>query len=72
MLKRDLKETGCKDMELIHVAHDRVQWQALVDMVKNLGLHRKWGFSWVAKIVLNSQGGMCSMEFVSWKQAWNT
>jgi len=32
----DLKETGWEVMDWIHLAQDRDQWQALVDMVINL------------------------------------
>jgi hypothetical protein len=30
------KETGCVDMDEMHVAQNRVQWWSLVDMVMNL------------------------------------
>jgi hypothetical protein len=33
-IKMDLKRTGCKDGDWIHLIQDRVLWQALVNMVK--------------------------------------
>jgi hypothetical protein len=35
-IKIDLKETGCKDLDWIHLAQGRVQWQAFVNVVMNL------------------------------------
>jgi len=35
-IKTDFRETVCKDVKWIHVAHDRVQWQAPVNLVMNL------------------------------------
>jgi hypothetical protein len=35
-IKIDLRETGCDDMEWIHLAQDRDQWRAIVITVKNL------------------------------------
>jgi hypothetical protein len=32
----DLGEIGWSDMDLIHLALDRNQWKALVDMVMNI------------------------------------
>jgi hypothetical protein len=32
----ELRETGGEGVDLIHVAQDSDQWQALVNMVKNL------------------------------------
>jgi hypothetical protein len=37
-IKRDFKETICKDVELIHLAKDTVQQQALVKH----RIHKKW------------------------------
>jgi len=30
-----LRETGCGDAEWIHIAQDRVQWQAVMAMIRN-------------------------------------
>jgi hypothetical protein len=35
-VKVDLKETGCKDVDWTQLAQDKVQWQALVNMIMNL------------------------------------
>jgi len=32
-----LRETGCGDAEWIHIAQDRVQWQAVMAMIRNSG-----------------------------------
>jgi hypothetical protein len=32
-VKRDLKETGCKSLDWIHVAQNRDWWQSLLNMV---------------------------------------
>jgi len=32
----DIKGIGCEDVDWIHLAEDRVQWQSLVNMVMNL------------------------------------
>jgi hypothetical protein len=38
-MKMDLKEMGCEDVDLIHVAEDRHCYQAFVEYVMNF-----WGF----------------------------
>jgi hypothetical protein len=35
-IKMDLRETGWDGMDWIHLAQDRDQWRALVNMVMNL------------------------------------
>jgi hypothetical protein len=43
------KETGCESVDWIHLAQDRLQWRALVNMVMNLRVPQKaWNFltSW--------------------------
>jgi hypothetical protein len=42
-IKMDLKETGCEDVDWIHLAQDRVQWWVLVNVVMSLGFHKRWG-----------------------------
>jgi hypothetical protein len=37
----DLKEIGRKDMDLIYLAQDRVQWPGFVDTVMNLPVTKK-------------------------------
>jgi hypothetical protein len=32
----DLREMGCEDVDLIHLAQDRGQWRVLLSMVLNL------------------------------------
>jgi hypothetical protein len=34
--ERIFRETGWEGMDWIHIAHDRDQWQALVDTIMNL------------------------------------
>jgi hypothetical protein len=36
VIVRHLRKTGCKGVDWIHLAQDRVQWQALVSTVMNL------------------------------------
>lgn len=36
----DLTETGCEDVDWIHLAQGMVQWQATVNMVMNFGFHK--------------------------------
>jgi len=38
----DLGEAGQEGMEWIHMAEDRDQWCAIVNMVMNLGFHKRW------------------------------
>jgi hypothetical protein len=35
-IKVDLKETACENVDWIHLAQDRVQWQTLANMIMNL------------------------------------
>jgi hypothetical protein len=35
-MKKDIKEIGWEGVDWIHLAHDRGQWQGLVNTVKNL------------------------------------
>jgi hypothetical protein len=35
-IKMDLREIGWEDVDWMHLAQDRHQWQALVNMVMNL------------------------------------
>jgi hypothetical protein len=41
----DLKEIGWEGVDWTHFAHDRDQWQALVNTVMNLELHKRWEIS---------------------------
>jgi len=41
----DGKEVRWEIVDWIHTAQDRNQWQALVNMVINLGFHKKQGIS---------------------------
>jgi hypothetical protein len=41
----DLREEGWEGVIWIHLAQDRDQWQALVNMVINLGFHKRWSIS---------------------------
>jgi hypothetical protein len=35
-IKINVREMGLEDVDFIHVAHDRDQWRALVNMLMNL------------------------------------
>jgi hypothetical protein len=35
IIKMDLQEVGCRDVDWIELAQDRVRWQALVNAVMN-------------------------------------
>jgi hypothetical protein len=35
-IKIDLKDMGCEEVDGIHLAQNRIQWQALMDIVMNL------------------------------------
>jgi len=39
-IKMDFTETGRKGLDWTHLALDRDKWQALVNMVMNLGFHQ--------------------------------
>jgi hypothetical protein len=41
-IKMDLRETGWRDMEWIHLAEDRDRWRAVVNAVMNLRLLAPW------------------------------
>jgi hypothetical protein len=38
-----LREIGWKGVDWMHLARDRDQWQALMNTVMNLRLHKRWG-----------------------------
>jgi hypothetical protein len=40
-IRMDLRKTGQEVVDWIHVAHDSDQWQALVNMVRNLRFHKR-------------------------------
>jgi hypothetical protein len=42
ILKKILK-TGCRRVEYIELAQDRVQWWDLVNTVPSLRFHKRWG-----------------------------
>jgi hypothetical protein len=35
-IRRNFREVGCEDVDWIHLAQDRDQWQILVNMVTNI------------------------------------
>jgi hypothetical protein len=42
-IKMDLKETECKVVDWFHMAQDKIQWQALLNMVMNFQIPQKEG-----------------------------
>jgi hypothetical protein len=45
ILRWILKERGCEDVDWIHLAQGKVQWQAIVNMITAFGLHKRFGIS---------------------------
>jgi hypothetical protein len=37
--RTDLRETGCKDVDWIHLAQNRDQWRALLNTAVTFGFH---------------------------------
>jgi hypothetical protein len=60
-IKINLKETGSKEVNWIHLAQDRNNSWALVSMVMNLLIPKILGISRLAEQLLASQEGFCSM-----------
>jgi hypothetical protein len=58
-----LRETGCGEMDWMHLAQDRDQWRAHVNTV-TFGLHKMLGSSKVATKLTASQEGLSSMKLV--------
>jgi hypothetical protein len=44
-IKMYLKEIGLESVDWINLVQNIYQWQALVNMVLNLGFHKRWGIS---------------------------
>jgi hypothetical protein len=63
-IKIDLTEIGWGSMGWIHLAQDRRQWRALVNMVMNLWVHEMLKNSWAAEPLVAPQG-LSSMELIS-------
>jgi hypothetical protein len=62
IIKMDLKTIGWKDMDWIHLAQDRNQWQALVNMVMKLRvLQELYNFLTILATV-SIEKGLCSMD----------
>jgi hypothetical protein len=60
----NLKEKECDDVQWIHLAQDRVQWQAVVNTITNFEFHKRWEIPSPAKQKLASQKGLCSKELL--------
>ena len=52
-------------MGWINVAHDRDKWQGVVNVVMKFQVHIMLGISWLAKELLASPEGLCSILSVS-------
>jgi len=63
-IRMDLQEIGQKNVDWIHLAEEKDQWQALVNMVINLWVHRRWGISWLAELLASQ--GLYYMDLVSY------
>jgi hypothetical protein len=62
----DLREIGWKDVYWIHLAHNRDQWQALLNIVMNFKIPQNVGnFMTHSLTHTASQEGLCSVELVS-------
>jgi hypothetical protein len=61
----DLGEIWLGAMDWIHLAQDRDQQWALVNVVMNLGSLEMLGNSWVAERLVGSQVAFGSMELIS-------
>jgi hypothetical protein len=42
-IKTNLKKIGCENMDWMHLAQDRDQWRALVNMIMKLRVPKKAG-----------------------------
>jgi hypothetical protein len=58
-----IKETGCECVDWNQV-QERIQWWAVVNRVMNFQIRQRWGISWLGYWLLDSQEGLCSIEFV--------
>jgi hypothetical protein len=47
------KETGCEDVNLIHLAQDRVQWQAAVSMAMKFQVPQKAGDFLISSVIIS-------------------
>ena len=61
----DIKEIEWEGMDWINLAQDRDKWQAVVNVVMKLQVHIRLGISWLAKQLLASPEGPCSILSVS-------
>ena len=66
----DLHEVGWGGMDWTDLAQDRDRWQALVNAVMNLQVHKMLRIFGLAEDLLASQEGLCSMELVGWSVGW--
>jgi hypothetical protein len=51
-------------MDWVHLAQDRDKWQAVVNTVMNLWIHKMWGISWLAWELIASEEGPSSVELI--------
>jgi hypothetical protein len=67
-----LKDIGCEAVDWIHLVQDTVQWRALVNMVMNLSLRKRWGLFWPTEWLLASQEWFRSIGYKNSARLWVT
>jgi hypothetical protein len=68
-IKMDLEEVGWGGMDWSHLAQDRNQWRALMNMITNFRFHKMLGTSEIAKQEIFSSTELESL-FVGWLTGW--
>lgn len=61
MLRIEFKEVRLETVDWDHQAQGKDQWQDPVNMAMNSAFHKRQEISYLAKYLLVSQNGQCSM-----------